>query len=96
MPKVKIEGNQLTLPEHLRKVLTAATSDSIEAEEVEDGVLLKRSPVARRGAAMRRIRSVQRRVKYTGPEPRPSAQEEEQQIAEMLAAEKLDRRAGGR
>jgi bifunctional DNA-binding transcriptional regulator/antitoxin component of YhaV-PrlF toxin-antitoxin module len=96
MSKVKIEGNRLTLPEHLRKILTAAASDSIEAEEVEGGVLLKRPPAARRALAMRKIRGAQRRVNYTGPKPRPSPQEEEQQIAEMLAAEKLDRRASGR
>jgi hypothetical protein len=55
MPNVKIHGNQLTLPEDLRQVLTSSEDDEIEAEEVEEGVLLKRSPAARKGG-IREIR----------------------------------------
>jgi bifunctional DNA-binding transcriptional regulator/antitoxin component of YhaV-PrlF toxin-antitoxin module len=93
MTKVHLRGNQLTLPEELRRLLTAADDDAIEAEEVDEGVLLKRSPAAQRAAGLADIRSAQAGVRYTGPEPRPSAEDEEQQIANMLAADKADERA---
>ena len=41
MPKVHVHGNQVTLPDDLRSVLTSAADDVIEAEEVEEGVLLQ-------------------------------------------------------
>src|SRR5437867_3278983 len=93
MLKVEIHGNQLTLPDDLRQVLTSDEDDAIEAEEVEEGVLLKRSPAARRKVALADIRAAQRGVRYTGPKPRPSPEREEQQIADMLAADKAEERA---
>ena len=92
MPKVHVHGNQVTLPDDLRSVLTSAADDVIEAEEVEEGVLLKRSPTNRRRAGLADVRRAQSRIHYVGPEPRPSAEEEEERIAEMLAADKLDER----
>ena len=53
----------------------------------------KHSPSARRKACLRDIRRAQAGVGYAGPEPRPSAEEEERQIADMLYADKLDERA---
>lgn len=84
------------MPDDLRNALTPAESDSLDAEEVADGILLKRSPAARRKAALRKIRAVQHRVRYTGTAPRPAADEEEEQIAEIVAADKLERRANRR
>ncbi len=92
MPKVPVHGNQVTLPEDLRNVLTSAADDAIEAEEVEDGILLKRSPAARRGAGLADVRRAQSGVRYVGSIPRPPAEEEEQQIADMLANDKTDER----
>jgi hypothetical protein len=92
MPKVPVHGNQVTLPDELRSILTSAADDAIEAEEVEEGVLLKRSPAARRQAGLADIRGAQSGVRYTGPEPRPSAAEEERQIAELLDADKAGER----
>jgi bifunctional DNA-binding transcriptional regulator/antitoxin component of YhaV-PrlF toxin-antitoxin module len=92
MTKVHVHGNQVTLPDDLRSVLTSAIEDAIEAEEVEEGVLLKRSPATRRSAGLADIRRAQSGVRYVGPEPRPSAEQEEQLIADMLAADKVDGR----
>jgi hypothetical protein len=92
MPKVPVHGNQVTLPDELRSILTNAANDAIEAEEVEEGVLLKRSPAARRGAGLADICSAQSGARYLGPELRPAASDEEQQIADMLAADKADAR----
>lgn len=91
MPKVQVHGNQLTLPDDLRQVLTAAEDDAIEAEQVEDGVLLKRSLRARRLAGLADIRTAQAGVRYIGPEPRPGAEAEENQIADLLACDKTGR-----
>lgn len=91
--KLKLHGNQLTLPEDLRQVLASSEDDAIEAEEVEEGVLLKRSPAAQRKAALEDIRTAQRGVGYAGPEPRPTPEQEEQEIADMLAADKAEERA---
>ena len=85
MPKVHLHGNQLTLPDELRRYLTVAGDDAIDAEEVDEGILLKRSPAAQRAAGLADIRAAQSGVRYVGPEPRPSAEVEEQEIADMLA-----------
>lgn len=93
MTKVRLHGNQLTLPEELRRVLTAAEDEAIDAEEIDEGVLLKRSPAARAAAGIADIRAAQGGVRYVGAEPRPPAEAEEQQIADLLAADKADERA---
>jgi bifunctional DNA-binding transcriptional regulator/antitoxin component of YhaV-PrlF toxin-antitoxin module len=93
MPKVTIQGNQLTLPDELREVLTSVENDSLDAEEVIEGILLRRSPSARRKVGLANLREAQSGVGYNGPLPRPSAEEEEQWIADTLYAEKLRERA---
>ena len=93
MATVKIRGNQLTLPDDLRQALASAEDDVIEAEVVEQRVLLPRSPAARRTAALRQIRAAQRNVRYKGSAPRPSANQEEREISDLLAADKADGRA---
>lgn len=93
MTKLRLHGNQLILPEELRRVLTAEQDDAIDAEEVDEGVLLKRSPAARRAAGLADIRAAQAGARYLGAEPRASAEAEERQIADMLAADKADERA---
>jgi bifunctional DNA-binding transcriptional regulator/antitoxin component of YhaV-PrlF toxin-antitoxin module len=91
MPKVQVHGNQITLPDDLRKVLTSAAEDAIEAEEVEEGILLKPSPAVRRRVGLADIRHAQSGVQYTA-DRRPAADEEERQIADILAADKSDLR----
>lgn len=93
MPKVSIHGNQLTLPDILREALTTAEADAIDAEEVVEGILLKRSASARRKTGLAHLRSAQSGVSYAGPLPRRSADEEERWIADTLYAEKLEERA---
>jgi bifunctional DNA-binding transcriptional regulator/antitoxin component of YhaV-PrlF toxin-antitoxin module len=93
MPKVSIHGNQLTLPDELRQALTTVEDDSLDAEEVVEGILLRRSPSARRKRGLIHLREAQSGVGYAGPLPRPSAEEEEQWIADTLYAEKLEERA---
>ena len=91
MPKVQVHGNQVTLPDELRNLLTSPTDDAIEAERVDEGVLLKPSPAIRRTAGLADIRRAQSGVQYTEA-ARPGAEEEERQIADILAADKCDLR----
>ena len=46
---------------------------------------------ARCKAGLADLRTAQAGVRYRGPEPRPSAEEEERQIADLLAADKAAR-----
>lgn len=85
-------GDRLTLPEDLRQVLTSAETDSVEAEEVDEGVLLRRSQKTRRNTALADIRAAQAGVSSAGAEPRPNPGEEERQIADFLEADKADQR----
>jgi hypothetical protein len=89
MPKVQIHGNQITLPDELRSVLTNGADDAIEAEEVQGGVLLKPSAAMRRAAGLADIRTAQSGVRYTGA-TRPPPEQEERQIADILATDKND------
>jgi len=88
MPKVSIHRNQLTLPDELRDVLTSAEDDSLDAEEVDEGLLLRRSPLAQRRAGLVDIRAAQSGVRYKGAAPRPGPADEEQEIADLLATDK--------
>jgi hypothetical protein len=93
MTKVHLRGNEITLPEKLRRALAADEDAAIDAVEVDEGVLLKRSPASRRLAGHAGVRAAQAGVRCLGAEPRSSAEVEERQIAVMLAADKADERA---
>ncbi len=93
MPRVKVHRNRLTLPEELRRAFHVADEDYFDAEAVEDGILLKPSREARRRAALERIHRAQAGVRYIGPEPRPSPEEEERLIADMLEADEAEEAA---
>ena len=86
MPRVKIRDNQLTLPEELRRAFHVADEDYFEAAVVEDGIHLTPPREARRRAALADIRAAQAGVRYVGPEPRPSAEEEEAMIVAAAVA----------
>src|SRR3981189_3350099 len=93
MPKVSIHGNQLTLPDDLRDLLATAEDDFLDAEQVDEGILLKRSESARRQAGWVDIEEARAGVRYTGGSKQfGSAEEEEQYIADLLYAEKLGER----
>lgn len=92
MTRVYIHGNQITLPDDLRRVLTTAENDFIEVEEVEEGLLLKRTDSARRQTGLANLRKAQAGVRYVGPEPEPS----EEEMMDMVAEEIRTQRAGAR
>src|ERR671926_1022130 len=82
-----LRGGLLTVPAEVRKELRLKDGDYLDVELTERGILLKPVAVIDRQEAWRRIREAQASVRYIGPEPRPSPEEEERWIFEMLAKE---------
>jgi AbrB family looped-hinge helix DNA binding protein len=81
-----LRGGQVTLPAEMRQKLDIKEGDYLEAEVVEAGMLLKPVSVVDRKAAWAAIREAQQSVRYIGPEPRPSPEEEEEMIFEAVEA----------
>ena len=79
-----LRGGQVTLPAELRQKLQVKEGDYLEAEVVENGMLLKPVAFVSRERAWKAIREAQRSVRYIGPEPRPSPEDEEEQIYEIV------------
>lgn len=79
-----LRGGQVTLPAELRQKLQVKEGDYLEAEVVENGMLLKPVAFVSRERAWKAIREAQRSVRYIGPEPRPSPEDEEEQVYEIV------------
>lgn len=87
MTRVKVlHAGQVTLPAEIRKALEVDEGDWLEAELVGRSLVLRPATPRDRAEAWRQIREVQRRVRYIGPEPRPTPDEEEQMIFEEVEA----------
>ena len=80
------DQDQITLPDEVREALRVAEGDYLDVEVIENGVLLRPVAVADRDAAWQRVLDAPESVRYLGPEPRPSPEEEEQMIFEMVEA----------
>ena len=94
MALVKIKDRaQITLPPEVRQALNVGVGDYLEAEVVEGGVLLKPVAVVERTKAWDELFEVLKRVRYQGPEPRPSPEEEERMVVDMIRAYRQERRA---
>jgi AbrB family looped-hinge helix DNA binding protein len=87
-----LRGGMLTLPAEIRRSLRLGDGNYLEAEVVDGKVELRPVAVVDRQEAWRKIREAQASVRYIGPEPRPSPEEEGQWIFDVLAEER-DRRA---
>jgi AbrB family looped-hinge helix DNA binding protein len=83
-----LRGGQMTLPAEARRALRLKEGDYLEAEIVEDRLVLRPVSVVSRADGWRRIREAQRAVRYVGPEPRPGPQDEEQWIEQALEDER--------
>jgi AbrB family looped-hinge helix DNA binding protein len=85
---------QLTLPADVRKALNVKEGDYLEAEIVEDGVLLKPvSVVARdRQRAWKAIQGATSRVKDLKPGKQKSVRETEEWIADQVVKSRRPRR----
>lgn len=79
-----VRQGAVTLPAEARRVLGIKEGDYLAAEVVEGELRLRPVAVVDRKAAWRRIRESQASVRYTGPEPRPGPEEEEQWIYDAV------------
>jgi AbrB family looped-hinge helix DNA binding protein len=87
MASVKVgRAAQITLPAEIRKQLEIAEGDYLEAEVIKGSLVLRPVSAAGRQRAWQQIREAQRSVRYVGPEPRPSPEEEEQMIFDEVEA----------
>lgn len=87
MALVKIRRTgQITLPAEARRQLRLAEGDYLEAEVVEQGLLLKPVSAVERKRAWARILDAPKSVRYAGKGPRPSSAAEEEWIAGEVKA----------
>ena len=85
MSLVKIKRfSQVTLPPDVRKRFNLNEGDYLEAEAVEEGILLKPVAVIERKKAWDRLFTVLDSVEEQKVKPRKSAKKEEEEIAGMV------------
>jgi AbrB family looped-hinge helix DNA binding protein len=97
MTRVRLlRGGQVTLPAAMREQLQVKEGDYLQAEVVEGGMLLKPISAAEREKAWQRLLDAHKSVRYIGPDPRPSPEEEEEWLAEEIGAARREDPAGGR
>lgn len=92
MPMVKKHGNQLTLPDELREALSSASDDELEAEVVEEGVLVRSSASTRRKVALDRIHKAQASVRLSRELSSLSPEQRDAMIVEEVKAYRRERR----
>lgn len=94
MTRVRLlRDGKVTLPAHVRQKLKLAEGDYLEAELLDNGVVLKPVLEDEREKASQRLLDAPRSVRYIGPEPRPTPEEEEEWIAEEIRAARLEEHA---
>ena len=87
MALVKVRrAAQITLPAEIRRQLEIAEGDYLEAAAIRGNLVLRPVSAPERQKAWQKIREAQRSVRYVGPKPRPSPEEEEQMIFEEVEA----------
>src|SRR5918998_3303983 len=81
---------QITLPADLRRHFHLKEGDYLEAEAVENGILLKPVSVVERENAWREIREAMATVQDTAPDSSQSPQEHEEEIARLVKESRLE------
>ena len=97
MALVKLrERAQITLPREVRAALKVDEGDYLDAEVVDDGVLLRPVAVADRDAARRRLREMlSGGSRYIGPDPEPSDDELMRMVVDDIEDARGRDREGG-
>ena len=75
---------QITLPAELRKRFNLEEGDYLEAEAVQEGILLKPVSVVERQKGWQRVLDVMERVHTKQPKSKKSPQEQEEEIADII------------
>ncbi len=85
MPLVKLmQSGQVTLPAELRKQFRLGAGDYLEAAATKEGILLRPVAVVDREQAWEGLMAIIDEDKWIGPEPRPSPEEEEEAIFQVV------------
>ena len=85
MPLVRLlRTGQVTLPAELRRRFKLGAGDYLEVAATDEGILLKPVTVVDREKAWRQVLEIVEEDKWIGPEPRPSPDDEEEQIFEIV------------
>ena len=85
MTLVRVRGRgEITLPRELQEALAIREGDTLEAEAVEGGVLLKPVSAAERKAASGKIAQATSSVRYVGPGPEPSDNELMEEVVQVV------------
>jgi AbrB family looped-hinge helix DNA binding protein len=79
-----LRAGQITLPADLRRRLRLGEGDYVEAEVVENGLLLKPVAMIERERAWDDLMAIIDEDKWIGPEPRPSPEEDEEAIFQAV------------
>ncbi len=75
---------QVTLPADLRKKFNLAEGDFLEAEAVENGILLKPVTVVEREKAWTQLFQSIENVKDRKPKPKQNAKKQEEEIVKIV------------
>jgi AbrB family looped-hinge helix DNA binding protein len=81
---------QMTIPADLRRQFNLEEGDYLEAEAVEEGILLKPVSVVKRHQTWQESRATIGTVQDMAPESDQSPQEKEEQIARWVKASRLN------
>lgn len=81
-----LRGGQITLPAEVRQRLKLAKGDYLEAEVVENGVLLRPVSVVERELALEQMLAAKAGVRPTPEQARKSPEEQEREIFEEVKA----------
>jgi AbrB family looped-hinge helix DNA binding protein len=81
---------QVTIPADLRRQFNLQEGDYLEAEAVENGILLKPVSVVERNQTWQEIRAAMGTVRDMAPDPGQSPQEKEEQIARWVKDSRRD------
>ncbi len=82
---------QVTLPADLRKRFNLAEGDYLEAQAVNEGILLKPVAVMEREQAWKKVFGAMKSVKDRKPKPTQSPREQEEEIAREVKAFRRER-----
>jgi AbrB family looped-hinge helix DNA binding protein len=81
-----LRGGQVTLPAKVREELKLAHGDYLEAEVVEDGILLKPVSDVERQQALEQMLAAKARVRPASEQAKKSPEEQEREIFEEVKA----------
>jgi AbrB family looped-hinge helix DNA binding protein len=81
-----LRGGQVTLPAEVRQKLKLVQGDYLEAEVVENGVLLKPVSDIERQRALAQMFAAKARVRPTPEQAKKSSEEQEREIFEEMKA----------